>query len=54
VVGVNLPKGVHHILIAVQTEDLFLGPVDWEFSCALDVRGIREVEGAEAGLGEVH
>jgi hypothetical protein len=53
VVGVNLPEGVHYIRVAVQTEDLYLSSSDGELAPALDVLGVREVEGAEARLGEV-
>jgi hypothetical protein len=50
-VGVDLPKGIHHICIAVQTEDLFLCPANGELAMVLNVFGICEVESAEAGLG---
>ncbi len=51
--GVNRPEGIHHICVAVQTEDLFLSPSNGEFAPALDVLGVRKVEGTKAGLGEV-
>jgi hypothetical protein len=53
VVGVNLPKGIHHIRIAVQAENLFLSPSDGEFAPSLNVLGVREVESTKAGLGVV-
>ncbi len=53
-VGVDLPEGIHHISIAVQMKYLFLCPADGELAPALDVLGVSEVEGAKAGLGEIH
>jgi len=50
VVGVNLPEGVHHVRVTVQAEDLFLSSSEGGIAPALDVSGIREVEGAEAHL----
>ena len=52
-VGTNFPKGVHHVCVAVQTKDLFLGSSDGEFASAVNVLVVRQVESAEASLGEV-
>jgi hypothetical protein len=53
VVGTDFPKGVHHVCVAVQTKDLFLGSSDREFASALNVLVVRQVKRPEAGLGEV-
>jgi hypothetical protein len=53
VVGVNLPKGIHHICDTVQTEDLFLCPADGEFAPLLDALGVGKVLGSQASLGEI-
>ncbi len=52
-IGIDLPKGIYHIRVAVQAEDIFLGPADGELAAILDVLGICEVQGSEAGLGQV-
>ncbi len=52
-VGTDFPKGVHHVCVAVQTKDLFLGSSDGEFASALNVLVVRQIKGAEASLGEV-
>ncbi len=52
--GTDFPKGVHHVCVAVQMKDLFLGSSDGEFASALNVLVVRQVEGTEASLGEVH
>ena len=52
-VGTYFPKGVHHVCVAVQTKDLFLGSSDGEFASAVNVCVVRQVESAEASLGEV-
>ncbi len=52
-IGIDLPEGVYHICVAVQTEDLFLSPADGELAAVLDVLGIHEVQGSEACLGKV-
>jgi hypothetical protein len=54
VVGANLPEGIHHILVAVQKEDLFLRLADGEPASLLDALGIGEIQGTQAHLGEVH
>jgi len=54
VVGAYFPEGIHHIHVAVQTEDLFLCPTNGEFALLLDALGVGEVQGSEACLGEVH
>jgi hypothetical protein len=53
VVGTDLPKGVHHVCVAVQTKDLFLGSSDREFASALNVFVVRQVERTEESLGKV-
>jgi hypothetical protein len=53
VIGIDLPGGIYHIRVAVQAEDIFLGPADGELAAILDVLGICEVQGPEAGLGQV-
>jgi len=53
VIGIDLPEGVYHVRVAVQTEDLFLSPADGELAAVLDVLGIHEVQGSEACLGQV-
>jgi len=53
VIGVDFPEGVHHIRVDVQTEDLFLCPADGELAVVLNVFGVGEVLGPEAGLGQV-
>jgi hypothetical protein len=53
VVGTDFPKGVHHVCVAVQMKDLFLGSSDGEFASAVNVLVVRQVESTEAGLGEV-
>jgi len=50
VIGIDLPEGIYHVRIAVQTEDLFLGPADGEFAPVLNVLGVGEVQGSEARL----
>ena len=52
-VGTDLPEGVHHVCVAVQTKDLFLGPSDGEFASAVNVLVVRQVESAEACFGEI-
>jgi hypothetical protein len=52
-VGTDFPKGVHHVCVAVQTKDLFLGTSDGEFAPALNVLVVRQIKSTEAGLGEV-
>ena len=52
-VGTDFPEGVHHVCVAVQTKDLFLGPSDGEFASAVNVLVVRQIESAEASLGEV-
>ena len=52
-VGTNFPEGVHHVCVAVQTKDLFLGSSDGEFASAVNVGVVRQVESAEARLGEI-
>ena len=52
-VGTNFPKGVHHVCVAVQTKDLFLGSSDGEFASAVNVLVVRQVESAEARFGEI-
>ncbi len=47
-VGVDLPEGIHHICVAVQTEDLFLCSAYGELALVLDVLGVGEVESAKA------
>jgi len=53
VIGIDLPKGIYHICVAVQMEDLFLSPADGELAAVLDVLGICKVQGSKAGLGQV-
>jgi hypothetical protein len=53
VVGTDFPKGVHHVCVAVQTKDLFLGSSDREFASVLNVLVVRQIKSSEAGLGEV-
>ncbi len=52
-VGIDLPEGIYHVRVAVQAEDVFLGPADRELAVILDVLGIWEVQGSEAGLGQM-
>ncbi len=52
-IGVDFPEGIHHVRVAVQTEDLFLRPADGELAAVLNVFGISEIQGSEAGLGQV-
>ena len=52
-VGTDFPEGVHHVCVAVQTKDLFLGPSNGEFASAVNVLVVRQIESAEASLGEV-
>ncbi len=52
-IGIDLPEGIYHIRVAVQTEVLFLSPADGELAAILDVLGICKVQGSEAGLGQV-
>ena len=52
-VGTNFPEGVHHVCVAVQTKDLFLGSSDGEFAPAVNIGVVCQVESAEASLGEV-
>ncbi len=52
-VSIDFPEGIYHIRVAVQTEDLFLSPPDGELAAVLDVLGICEVQGSDAGLGQV-
>jgi len=53
VIGIDLPEGIYHIRVAVQTEDLFLGPADGELAPVLNVLGIGEVQGSEACFGQI-
>jgi hypothetical protein len=53
VVGTDFPEGVHHVCVAVQTKDLFLGSSDREFASVLNVLVVRQIKSSEAGLGEV-
>ncbi len=53
-VSTNFPKGVHHLCVAVQMKDLFLGSSDGEFAPALNVPVVCKVEGTETHFGEVH
>jgi hypothetical protein len=53
VVGTDFPEGVHHVCVAVQTKDLFLGSSDREFASVLNVLVVRQIKSPEAGLGEV-
>ncbi len=50
-IGVDLPEGIHHIRIAVQTEDIFLCPANGELALVLDVLGVGKVESSETGFG---
>ncbi len=52
-VGTDFPKGIHHICVAVQTKDLFLGSSNRELAPSMNVFVGRQVEGTKAGLGEV-
>ncbi len=52
-IGIDLPKGIYHVRVAVQTEDLFLSPADGELGAVLNVLGICKVQGSEARLGQV-
>ncbi len=52
-IGIYLPEGIYHVHVAVQMEDLFLGPADGELAVVLDIHGISEVQGSKAGLGQV-
>jgi hypothetical protein len=52
-VGTDFPKGVHHVCVAVQTKDHFLGSSDGEFAPALNVLVVCQVKGTKAGLGVV-
>jgi len=54
VVGVDFPKGIHHIRIAVQTEDLFLCPADGELAPVLNVFGVQEDIPPFAKIGIPH
>jgi hypothetical protein len=40
VVGADFPKGIHHLRVAVQTEDLFLSSANREFVSLLNVLGV--------------
>ncbi len=53
-VGADFPEGIHHIRIAVQTEDLFLCSADGEFGLVLNASGIGKVQCTEAGLCQIH
>ncbi len=53
VIGIDLPEGIYHVRVAVQTEDLFLGPADGELAPVLNVLGVGEVQGSEAGFGQI-
>ncbi len=53
-IGIDLPEGIYHACVAVQTEDLFLSPADGELAAVLNVLGVCEVQGSEAGLGQVN
>ena len=52
-IGIDLPEGIYHVRVAVQTEDLFLGPADGELAPVLNVLGVGEVQGSEAGFGQI-
>ncbi len=52
-IGIDLPEGVYHIRVTVQTEDLFLSPINGELAAILDVLGVCEIQGSEANLGQV-
>jgi len=53
VIGIDLPEGIYHVHVAIQMEDLFLSPANGKLAAVLDVFGICEVQGSEAGLGQV-
>ena len=52
-VSTDFPEGVHHVCVAVQTKDLFLGSSDGEFASALNVGVVCQVESSEARFGEI-
>ena len=43
-IDVDFPEGIHHVRVAVQTEDLFLRPADGEFASVLNVLGVGKVQ----------
>ncbi len=51
--GIDLPEGIYYVCVAVQTENLFMSPADVELAAVQDVLGICEIQGPEAGLGQV-
>jgi hypothetical protein len=53
VIDVDFPKGIHHIRIVVQMEDLFLCSADGELAPGLNVLSVSEVQGAKTGLGQI-
>ncbi len=54
VIGIDLPEGINHVRVAVQVEDLFLSPTDGELAAVLNVLGVCEVQGSQAGFGQVY